>query len=1377
MRLLTKIKSSLIILLVLVFNENHAVSDDLHIRNIGVDDGLSYYHVTDIIQDSKGYVWVSTLNGINRLDGNTILNYYEQPNNEGSLKNDRVISLCEGPYGNIWAGTGFGGIQILDVKKNTFINILLDEKNVLNNVVHSIIKLSNGDIICGTRGGELYRFSAKAIKAMLEGEKIEFKKLNLFSSQDEFSIDRIIDILEGPNEIWLIDWNKKLFRIDYSNKTTQDYHVNMINKKGINVSSIVKNNNDIFIGTSMGVYLLEENQKQRLKFDLWRSISNTKKLNVTGIALDNKNSLWVSGFKNEIYKIKDIYNENSESEYYSLNLNTPIRVKMIDESNVLWFSSLKSGVFNAELSFKNFNKYRYLNDMFDENNRDVSTSFLDSNNYLWTGLGESELLIYDTDKKHLVYTNNRIDPTSVFEDRLGFIWVTTREGVFCIKKTKDYLNPISTNNKIDFSIWGKNDFTNKLFNSVEEDVFGNVWLASDRELLYIIRNTKGEIREVKVIMRENESQISPCDIQTIKAFPGKSELWILQRGCGLTVMNYSQFLETVVFERFSAENKDDNYISSNVVNNIYFNTDAIWLSTDNGLNKLVYSNAGKKFVFDQFYNVDKGLVNSLTKSLEKDNQGNIWIGTNKGLAFFNIETNAFRVFTTKDGLSSNIFTNTSFKNKEGALVFGTVNGYVSFLPEEVELNKALPVAGFTSLSVFNKLIEPGELVNGSVILKKAISETDEIVINYKQNDFTIGFSAFHYAIPEKNKFEYLLEGYHNQWVSTNVNMPFASFANLSTGNYTLKLRASNNDGIWMDNVKALKIKVLPPPWKTVWAFLLYALVFGGVIYFIMKAWGSRIRLRNEVILERSKREKEKELNEMKLRYFTDISHEFRTPLTLIHGPVLELIEIFRKNKEVYSILLPLNLNINRMLRLLNQLLDFRKAETNNLKLHLTKGDIISLLENIINSYFEAAKSKSVNLKLKSKHKEFITWFDEDKLEKIIHNLLSNALKYTGQSGTIIVNFTSEGDNKVIISVKDTGKGISEKNKKKIFDRFFQEGIQSGTGIGLALVKKLVEIHQGEIEVESEIDEGSNFIIRIPVGENHFFDQIQNQVAKVGLDKVPVWIGGQYEEEIFEESAAQNEDVPLILVVEDDEDIRKYLERLLSSEFRVIIAEDGKKGEESAKKFLPDMIISDILMPEQDGIEMCRNLKSDINTTYIPIIFLTAKSSDKDKIEGLNIGATDYILKPFDPKELKIKVENILNDLKKNQDRLKRDFILNPSEVSIESPEEVFLQRAVQIVEGNMNDGNFNLLFFCNELGMSRMQLHRKLKKFTGQSTTEFIRSIRLKRAAQLLEVGHLSALEVMYEVGIESSSYFSKAFKKQYGATPHEYSIKKRPST
>ena len=1365
----------------LVINENHALVNDFRVRNIGVDEGLSYFHTTGIIQDAKGFVWISTLNGLNRLDGNSVINYFEESDKYNGLKNDRFLSICEDSYQNIWSGTGYSGVQIYNVEKNTFTNILLDKENALNNVVASIIRLSNGDMLCGTRSGELFLFTKKATKDISEGKEPKFIKLKLSAKAQEKPIDRIVEICEGLNEIWLIDWSGNLFRIDYSNKNNKKYSISFIESNGVTFRDIVKTKNNKILGaTSLGLYCLETNQIERETFSNWKLVKGTEKSRVSGIAIDKNDFVWISArsslFDNHIYRVSDLDNGSPKVLYYDIDIDVPIRIEMIDKSNVLWISSTTSGVYSVELSFKKFNKFKRLNSILEkENNQYVNISLIDTRDYFWTGGEAIGVLVYDLDRKKEIYKNNSINPTAILEDRSKNIWVSTRNGVYYMPSFRDKKLSITSENKIDFSKWGHRDLSNIRFNSIDEDLYGNIWLVSDKELLYCVLDTNGIIKNVKVLEKERATKLSFCDIKSVKAHPNISQLWIMQRGCGFTVMTYDRNLENIQSENFSVQS--ENYITSNTVNNIYFekNND-VWLTTDNGLNRLTYSNEHSKYILHESFNIKHGLANNLVETIEKDANNNLWIGTNKGLSFYDTNKRIFRTFTTKDGLVSNVFTNSSLKNKDGILFFGTNKGYVAFIPKEIELNASLPIGAFTSLSVFNKKIEINEkIIGNNAILTKSLVTTNEIIIDHKQNDFTIGFAALHYAVPEKNKFSYILEGYHDAWIETTASAPFASFANLSPGDYTLKLKVSNNDGFWSEHVKTLKISILPPIWKTVWAYMLYILMFLGLLYLIIYIWGARLKYRNEIILQKAKIEKEKELNEMKLRFFTDISHEFRTPLTLIYGPIIELMEQFKNNSKVYSILLPLNLNINRMLRLLNQLLDFRKAESNQLKLYLSKGDLMTLLRNIKDSYVELANSKNITLKLETECDEYITWYDEDKLDKIVHNLLSNAFKYTSNNGSVIINFKIKNDNGVVISIIDTGKGIPQRNKQKVFERFFQsEDAAMGTGIGLALVKKLVEIHKGSILVDSVVDKGSTFTIDLPVGKEFFFDEIQKQVAKEGIEDTPLWLSASYEEEKYEEDNDDNtkdENVPLILIVEDNKDILNYIQHLLNPNFRTIIAEDGLLGEKNAKSFLPDLIISDISMPNMTGVEMCKTLKEDNNTAHIPLIFLTAKYEDKYKIEGLSIGATDYISKPFDPKELKTKVENILNDLKKNKDRLRKDFILSPSKVQAQSPEEIFLQKAVQIVEENMSNGNFNLLFFCEKLGVGRMQLHRKFKMFTGQSTTEFIRSIRLKRAAQLLEKGHLTAIEVMYEVGIESNSYFSKAFKKQYGKTPREYSL------
>ncbi len=1347
---------------------SESFSNELLFKNISVDEGLSNHYVTNIFQDSRGFIWIGTLNGLNRYDGREVVNFFENAISSNQMHNDRVLSISEDEFGNIWVGTGYGGVEIFDIRTQNFSSIILDKQNNFNNVIHSICKLSNGDMVCGTRTGSLFRFKAASIKEFMEGGELNFERLNFIVGQKDNKISRIIRICETKNNIWLLDWESKVYRMDYSSVNTSDYFIQQV-LTNIPISDIEKvNDSELLMGSQIGVIRFEAGEGINNKDRNWSVVPNTKEINVSGLVIDKNNNCWASGFNSAIYRISDFQSSNPGVENYTIDENVRFRAGLVDRSNVLWLFSAENGIASTELSSKNFNKKEFTGKIFDkEKIINVVSALYDSQGRLWIG-SNNRLSIYKLEANRYSEKAYSIQSRKIIEDKRGYIWIASHNGVWF---NNPKINKGSELNRFEFSQFGYPETYNfGWFNSIDEDMYGNLWMTTDRELIYLIRDDKGFFRDMKVLRKDDNTNLYPTDIQVVKSQSDKPHLWLMQRNSGVSILKYNAQFTLLTIEKFGFKENGDNYLPTNTVNNIIFEGENVWLCSDNGLIELGYNSSEEKYRFRKFYTTDDGLPSNILLSIEKDTENNLWIGTNKGLSKYDQKSNSFQNFTTDDGLRSSSFINSSFQMADGTLVFGTAKGLISFLPEDIELHTIAPQIVFTSLEVKNNLVLPLEKLLGSVILKNSITETNDFLLNYKQNDFSIGFSALHFASPKKNRYAYRLDGYQKEWIYTDQNMPFAYYSNLSPGNYTLFVKASNNDNFWTENPIAIKIEILPPPWKTWWAYLSYILFLFAITFLALRIWSSRLKFKNEAILEKKQREIDFELNEMKFRFFTDISHEFRTPLTLINGPVKELVEIFRNDKKIYPILYPLNLNVTRMQKLINQLLDFRKAEKDKLKLLVSMGNIIETLTKIKSSYEEEAISKGIKLEFRSDYKDLAGWYDEDKLEKIIHNLLSNAFKYTPAKGKITLEFDIMELEQAVISVKDTGKGISETSRQKIFDRFYHEGSESGTGIGLALAKNLVEIHKGSISVKSQLGEGSIFKVFLSLKQETYFNEIQKQVAKQGLENHPNWITSKYEEERFDDMSAQGDDVPLILIVEDNKEIREYLQRLLNIDFRTVVAVNGLNGVEIASEFIPNMIISDILMPEMDGIEMCKELKKNSNTSHIPLIFLTAKTSDINKIEGLNTGAADYIVKPFDPNELKIKVENILTDRKNNQDRLRKDFILSPAEVKVESPEEIFLQQAVRIIEEHMGDGDFNLVNLCSQLGISRMQLHRKLKLITGQSTTEFIRSIRLKRAAQLLETGHLTALEVMYEVGIESSSYFSKAFKKQYGVPPIEYS-------
>jgi signal transduction histidine kinase/CheY-like chemotaxis protein len=675
----------------------------------------------------------------------------------------------------------------------------------------------------------------------------------------------------------------------------------------------------------------------------------------------------------------------------------------------------------------------------------------------------------------------------------------------------------------------------------------------------------------------------------------------------------------------------------------------------------------------------------------------------------------------------------------------------------VRRNNFIPPVVFTGFRIFNQPVKIG------TTLKKSINRINEIELNYKQNVFSVEFAALSYANPAKNQYTYMLEGFDKDWVNAGVSNS-ATYTNLNPGKYLFKVKGSNSNGIWNPKEATIEIIIRPPFWRTWWfRFALISIALLCVFY-IAKFFLERAKQKNELVFEKTRARKLHEIENMKLRFFTNISHEIRTPLTLILGPLNQVLNQNLIDNDSRDKLQLAKKNADQLLKLISQLLDFRKIEAGKQTAHYEKSDIVFFIKSIVESFRVLAAEKDVKLTFLSDRTHFVTWFDNDKIQKIVNNLLSNALKFTNNSGSVSVNFeindASSGENaekqsSYLIIVKDTGRGIPEKNLKKIFERFVQgsngENL-SGSGIGLSITREFVKLMGGEIDAESVEGKGASFTVQLPLLRE----------TDVKTDET---LSGKPEN-------FTGENRKIILIAEDNADVREYMISNFQQEYKILAAENGKEGYELAIKYIPDVIISDLLMPVMGGDIFCKKIKKDERTSHIPFILLTAVTAKESEKEALKAGVDDYITKPFDINILKLKADNLLSLRNTLREKYKNDILLQPSPITLVSPDEKFLKKAVDIIEKNISDPDFDIETFSSEVGVSRMQLYRKLEALTNMTVKEFIRDIRIKRAAQLLEQNKITVSEVIYHVGFRDMAYFRKCFREQYGASPSEYAAK-----
>ena len=824
---------------------------------------------------------------------------------------------------------------------------------------------------------------------------------------------------------------------------------------------------------------------------------------------------------------------------------------------------------------------------------------------------------------------------------------------------------------------------------------------------------------------------------------------------------------TLKYENYSFHNRK---LITNAVLCIHLDRfGRLWAGTEGGGLYLYNRNKGEFEEKTRAYSIPGDVI----VSIEEDKSGNLWLGTISGLVKLYVAAvgNDFstRIYTSADGLQDNFIVNSSC-SRNGELFFGGHKGYNSFFPDKMEIPSQETNFLITDIKIFNHSFS-----NLPVELQQKISPvmptyTSKIELPHKYNNFSIEFAALTYKNPELNRYAYRLQNFDRDWQYTDADRRFAYYNNLPSGTYTFQLKATNENGEWSGYVRELTVVVLPPFWATWWAYLLYVIIVSVIGVSIYRTAKNRILLRNALRLREI--EKAKALNHAKLQFFTNITHELLTPLTIISATVDELKTQAPSHNDLYTVM---NSNIQRLIRLLQQILEFRKAETGNLKLRVSPGDIAAFVKNAAESFQPLVKKRKIHFSFLCDPESMIGYFDMDKLDKILYNLLSNAAKYNKEDGFIQVSLSYDETDKdfILLKIKDNGKGISKEKQKNLFKRFYEGDYRKfntiGTGIGLSLTKDLVELHGGTISVESEVDHGTEFMVRIPI-ERSYYDEEQIDDEAISLMQNPV----NYED-TQEDADVETQEVTIkantILLVEDNGELLHLMTKLLSREYNVFTAQNGKEGIAVLEKEDVDLIVSDVMMPEMDGIEFCKYVKGHLEMSHIPMILLTAKNKEEDRAEAYEIGADAFISKPFNLTVLHARIRNLL----KYKERMARDFknqiVFEVKDLNYTSLDEDFIQRAIHCVNNHLEDPNFDQAQFADEMRTSKSTLYKKLKSLAGLNTSSFIRNVRLKAACRIMEEKgtNVRVSELAYAVGFNDPKYFSSCFKKEFDMLPSEY--------
>ena len=1357
-------------------------------EHITSDDGLSENVVNCILQDSRGFMWFGTNDGLSKYDGNKFRSFKPNFTTAGGLSSNLIFALAEDKHGNIWIGTTGSGICKFDPSTEIFTSYKHDPKNdasISDNHIISLFVDARGRVWVGTTKG-----------------------LNVFDPSSERTDFHRIALSEH-------NFSDEVFRIKQDQK------------------------GNIWVGSKRGLFMSYENEKiDQISFTFQKlSISDAVDL-VSDFSIDHTGRLVIIRGVSVFYQVKV-----HELSFVRLDISTKANTILIDKKNRIWV-----GADDGLYSFWNHandhipeleNHYQHQ----DDDDRSLSKNLVNSlyqerNGIIWVGVNGGGLNKFDPDRKAFTYVtklSNDLESEekirAVLEDSFGNLWLGTegnglfwKDGSFggAYRKSFKRIGSVSRPFALEEVVFGdrrwlyigaedspsllkvditegrpKNlevtgDFKNSVF-SLFQDKDANLWIGTYNGGLWRWTSNDGGKTFTKVKFThdpENPSTLSNNIIRVIRQ-DNRGHIWI-GTGEGLNKISYDQVnQDTIQFERFKQIVGDSNSLSHNyILDIIESRTGDIWIGTfGGGLNQLKLNSDAKSYAF-QSYTEANGLANNIIKSILEDEEGKIWLSSNKGLTRFSPQDNTVFNFSLIDGLQGNEFSEgAAFTKKNGEMIFGGVNGFNIFLPDQIVIKSSQPEIHFTNLYIFNDIITPKKEYNGRIVLDHALSFTDGIELKHSENNFSIEFTAIDYTAPRQIQYKYKLEEYEKNWkVASSLNR-LATYTNLSSGTYTLKVMASNADGIWGDHVEELSIKINPPTWLTWYAMLFYIgfLIFGLWVFRRYELIG--IQEKNDLRVAQLEREKKEEIHDLKLKFFTNISHELRTPLTLIIAPLENLIKegtnlSIEKVREQYHLMYK---NSKYLLRLVNQLLDFRKLDQGKLNLEVHQGDILEFIKEASEPFQFIAHKQQITFSVQSQESAIYIWFDPDIIEKILYNLLSNAFKNTPSKGQVVVVLSTVDttkrrgeslENYVQLEIKNTGRGIPTKIQKRIFERFYKEEgkrfSNDGAGIGLSFTKSLVHRHYGEIMLQSKIEEGANFIVKLPISKNvyakgEFSNTITHDFNRDPLEYFTPDKPSVLPKLNVEETAISTDVLPLLLFIDDNQDIRKFIKRGFENDFRIIDAENGKSGLEIAKSSLPDIIISDIMMPVMDGIELCNNLKSDVNTSHIPIVLLTAKSTNESEMEGLEIGADAYIRKPFRLDILRQQILNIHHHRELLKSKFKHESILHPKEITVTSVDERFLQMAVDLIHEHMSDTEYNVEAMVKDMLMSRSKLYLKIKALTGYSTSEFIRTIRLKRAVQLLEKSDYTIKEIMFMTGFNTASYFSKCFKKLYGVVPSEY--------
>jgi signal transduction histidine kinase/ligand-binding sensor domain-containing protein/DNA-binding response OmpR family regulator len=1317
----------------------HLQAREKFFGTLSMREGLPTSLINAVAQDRNNFIWIATGDGLARYDG-----YHFRLFKKGGTPNSIPSNGVQTIYADgddLWVGTVNGLCKINTVTFN-----ITRISTGINTNIRCISRDGHGNLWIGTMTG-LVKYNQKT-KSFI----------TLTAQNSKLSHNTVRTIFQDKNGILWIGTYNGLNKLNPKTKTFTGFNLKrkgspeLKNNLICDIKPVTGSDSLIWVGTDTGLCRFNtitganENQSERLK------LSNDV---VKAIYTDKDHNVWLgTDFGLNIFdpntKTNERYFHNPQSSY-SISDNVIWQI-FEDQAGVLWF--VTSNGISKFNQMDNLYQYHHVTQQVGGQTigNQVRSFLVSKKGIYWIGTlhgvirfdpqtGHSRKFNIDSPEGSRLLINN---VSVLHEDREERIWIGTVAGINVWDDERQIMQAVTASKN--------NGLASNYINNFVETPDGILLVGTWEGGIFQAMNSLKVINDIRFKLVSK--------VETDKFLYGEKLLWLIEFD-ELFQLDLSTGVKKKVAKFGLAADRK-------TVNSFFMSKGStIWAATENGL--VEYIPASNKALFHKIPN------HSTTRAaITEDVHGIIWIATSTAIEKFIPASQEVEFYPLNKNLPlKSFYAGCVARSPSGELFFGGDNGYISFSPEKAIANRYQPRVVLTGLGLNNKQVEIGEKVNDRVILDRAISFVPSIELDYGQRSLELQFAALHFWQPEVNTYSYKLEGADENWTTTSGNKNFAVYSNLSPGTYTFKVRGTNNNGIWSNDLSTTQITVNPPLFLSKGFLAFYLLLIAAGVYFGLKIYSGRIKLENELKISKLEVAHAEEIEQTKEQFFTNISHELRTPISLILPPIHQIMRNGKLDDDSFKLISLAEKNSHRLLRVVNQVLDFKKMQDDKLYLNTSKVEIIGLLRELYSHFADKAARHGVNYTFTNNTLQFELFADAEKVETIVLNLLSNAFKFTPTGGTItlgveIIDAANPSDYAVQIRVSDTGVGVSSDDQKRIFERFYQTAEsrkrEMGSGIGLALTLEYVKMHGGEITLESELGKGSIFTVSLPKGNA---EQIVGEVNDA--DSYPRFQAARPNPK-QSEIVNTGLDKPLLLIVEDNPDMIDFVRLTLNDKYRFVIAGDGEEGLKMAVKYLPDVIISDVMMPVMDGLTFCKMIKANPKTSRTAVILLTARSLTSQKIEGIRTGADAYITKPFDIELLDAQIGNLLQRKNELVAYFQHNLFVAPAlEDGKENVDEKFVKRVMSSVEAHISDPEFNVEILASEVGMSSAHLSRKLKTLTQFSANEIIKKYRIKKASLLLENKEGNVSEVMYDVGFSNLSYFSKCFREEFGVTPKEY--------